>query len=102
MIAHMSLLPLSALLGVSKRLASTKHIASAFYLFQLRPKKKIKKSGNHMAAKDFKTQAFTSLFSSFHLRSLYSVKQWGIQTEFSGEKALVLAKREESIRESKM
>jgi len=55
-----------------------------------------------MAAKDFKTQAFTSLFSSFHLRSLYSVKQWGIQTEFSGEKALVLAKREESIRESKM
>lgn len=53
MIAHMSLLPLSALLGVSKRLASTKHIASAFYLFQLRPKKKkIKKSGNHMAAKD--------------------------------------------------
>lgn len=101
MIAHMSLLPLSALLRVSKRLASTKHVASAFYLFQLRPKK-IKKSGNHMAAKDFKTQAFTSLFSSFHLRSLYSVKQWGIQTEFSGEKALVLAKREESIRESKM
>lgn len=52
-----------------------------------------------MSEGDFKTVIY--LFLVFILPStLQSVKQWDLQLELAGEKALVLAKREES--ESKM
>lgn len=100
MVAHVSLLPLAALLRVSKRLASTKDAASAFYSSQLKPKRK---------------EAITRLKGILklchlllsppapitHLPSQWSVKHWGLQLQRAGEKALVLAKREESVRERK-
>lgn len=97
-VTHVSLLPLGALLRVSKRLASTTDAASAFYSSQLKQKKR-KTRGNHMAESDFKTLSFTFLFFPpiTHLPS-----HWGLQLELAGGKALVLAKREESVRENKM
>lgn len=46
MVAHVSLLPLAALLRVSKRLADTKGVASAFYSSQLKPKRKEKRESH--------------------------------------------------------